>query len=228
MKLTATIGDIKRALEEEVRAGERAAMRAVRAETARLQNELRVQATQAFPASRNVANAWRARVFPRTGESMSAAGLVWTKVPNIVDAFERGEMIRAKNSRFLAIPTATNRQGGRRGAKPRVTPAQMVASGQAFLRPLRGREGFVWCLKVRYTGGAGRRRGALMAGNLVRIAGGRRRADRDALAAQGFVPMFILLPAVRMPKRLDVAGAARQALARLPQRFVEEWRREAP
>jgi hypothetical protein len=85
---------------------------------------------------------------------------VFTKVPAIIDAFERGVTIRPKGGRkFLAIPTGFNRQGGRRGAKPRVTPAQMVASGQGFLRPFKSGRGFVWCLPVRQGQRTGRGRG---------------------------------------------------------------------
>ena len=39
----------------------------------------------------------------------------------------------------------------------RVTPAQMVASGQAFLRPFKSGRGFVWCLPLRGEAGRGRR-----------------------------------------------------------------------
>ena len=32
--------------------------------------------------ARGIANAWRSQVFPRSGQSLRPAGLVWTKVPN--------------------------------------------------------------------------------------------------------------------------------------------------
>ncbi|MFB9971482.1 DUF6441 family protein [Pseudoroseomonas cervicalis] len=78
-------------LAEEVRAGERAASRAVRAETDALKTELRGQVTGSLGGkARGIANAWRAQVFPRAGVSMRAAGLVWSKTPLVIDAFERG------------------------------------------------------------------------------------------------------------------------------------------
>ena len=118
MRLGARIvGDLRRVLAAEVRAGERAAMTAIRAETEQVKQELRRQVTSSFGGNaRGIANAWRSQVFPRAGQSLRPAGLVWTKVPNVIDAFERGALIRAKGGRkFLAIPTGFNAARGRRG-----------------------------------------------------------------------------------------------------------------
>jgi len=231
MRIGAIVGDLRAALAAEVRAGERAATDAVRTETEALKRELREQVVQAFGGEgRGIANAWCSVVFPRSGVSLRAAGLLWSKAPNIIDAFERGALIRAKGGKFLAIPTGFNPARGRRGqggAGMRVTPAQMVASGQAFLRPFRSGRGFVWCLPVRQGEQTGRRRRTrLIAGGLAEI-GTANRKGREAwargLLAQGMVPMFLLLPQVQLAKRLDVKGAADRALARLPRRFVAIW-----
>jgi hypothetical protein len=233
MRLGARIvGDLRQVLADEVRAGERAAMTAIRGETEQVKAELRQQVITAFKGNaRGVANAWRSLVFPRTGQSLRPAGLVFTKVPNVIDAFERGALIRPKGGqRFLAIPTGFNRQGGRRGAKVKVTPAQMVASRQGFLRPFQSGRGFVWCLPLRQGTRKGRGRAPLLAGGLAAVATGRRRgaaAWQQSLLAQGFVPMFLLLPQVQLAKRLDVKGAGERALRRLPGRFVAAWEREA-
>ena len=130
------VGDLRQMLAEEVRAGERAAMTAIRAETEQVKAELRRQVTGAFGGNaRGIANAWRSMIFPRSGQSLRPAGLVFTKVPNVIDAFERGALIRAKGGRkFLAIPTGFNAARGRRGRGEkgmRVTPARMVASMSA-------------------------------------------------------------------------------------------------
>jgi hypothetical protein len=244
MRLAATLGaSLARILEQEVRAGERAVTRAVRAETERLKQEVRQQTIGAFGVrGRGLAGAWRSRVFPTQGESLGTAGIVWTKAPTIVDAFERGATIRARGSRFLAIPTGFNAPQGRRGRGMRVTPQQMAATKQAFLRPFKDGRGFVWCLPVRlgsHRGDAamgsrqgervGRRRAPLIAGGLVAVATRRLKAAARAawqreLLEQGFVPMFLLLPEVRLAKRLDARAAGARALARLPQAVVREWR----
>jgi hypothetical protein len=235
MRLAATLGaSLKKLLEQEVRAGERAVTRGVRSETERLKGELRQQVVAAFGArGRGIANAWRARVFPEAGESLGAAGIVWTKVPSIVNAFERGATIRARGGRFLAIPTGFNAPHGRRGRGMRVTPQQMVASRQAFLRPFKSGRGFVWCLPVRQGERVGRRRAPLLAGGLVEVARRKMRSATRAawhreLLEQGFVPMFLLVPQVQLTKRLDVRGAGHRALARLPAAIVREWEAVTP
>jgi hypothetical protein len=239
VRLSAAIGDLRKVLSAEVRAGERAAMSAVRTETEQVKQELRRQVTSSLGGNaRGIANAWRSKVFPRTGQSLRPAGLVWTKVANVIDAFERGALIRAKGGKFLAIPTGFNAARGRRGrgAKGmRVTPAQMVASGQAFLRPFKSDRGFVWCLPLYEARGIGRgRRGRgrtqLIAGGIAEIGTGNREG-REAWARgmleRGIVPMFLLLPQVKLQKRLDVRGAAERGLRRLPVRFVAAWERES-
>jgi hypothetical protein len=61
VRLTATIlGDLRQVLAAEVRAGERAAMQAVRAETEQVKQELRQQVVSAFGGrARGIAKAWR-------------------------------------------------------------------------------------------------------------------------------------------------------------------------
>ena len=233
MRLSAIVGDLRKALAEEVRAGERAASRAVREETDALKRELRQQVTGSLGGkARGIANAWRSQVFPRSGVSLRAAGLVWSKTPLVIDAFDRGALIRPKGGgKFLAIATGFNAARGWRGRGDkglRVTPAQMVASGQAFLRPFKSGRGFVWCLPLRQGEGTGRRgsRTRLVAGGVAEV-GTANRKGREAwargLLEQGMVPMFLLLPQVLLRKRLDVRGASLRALRRLPRRFVAAW-----
>jgi hypothetical protein len=236
----AAVGDLRQLLAAEVRAGERAAMSAIRVETQQVQQELRGQVTGSLGGNaRGIANAWRSQIFPRTGQSLRPAGLVWTKVPAIIDAFERGAVICAKSGRkFLAIPTGFNAARGRRGRGEkgmRVTPAQMVASGQAFLRPFASGRGFVWCLPLYEAQGIrrgrrGRGRTQLIAGVVAEIGTGNRKG-REAWARgmleRGMVPMFLLLPQVTLTKRLDVKGAAERGLRRLPGRFAAASERES-
>ncbi|HYZ32407.1 MAG TPA: DUF6441 family protein, partial [Crenalkalicoccus sp.] len=84
MRIGAIVSDLRRVLAAEVAAGERAATQAVRTETEALKRELREQVVAAFGGKgRGIANAWRSAVYPRSGVSLRAAGLVWTKVPNV-------------------------------------------------------------------------------------------------------------------------------------------------
>jgi hypothetical protein len=235
MKFVAQVkGNIADYMRVEAESGARAASRVMGEETRNLQLGLRAQVNSAFgPKGRGIGNAWRARTFPRR-PSLGAAGLVWSKVPAIVDAFEKGAMIRPKGGKkFLAIPTGFNADRGRRGrgnGGMRVTPAQMVASKQAFMRPFKSGRGFVWCLPLKAGEQTGkRRRTKLIAGGVAEVGAGNRKG-REAwargLLAQGLVPMFLMLPAVKLPKKLDIRGPARVVASRIPGRFVAEWDKE--
>ena len=106
MKFVAQVtGSVAEYMKLETEGGARAASRVMGEETRRLQLDLRGQVNAAFgPKGRGIGNAWRARTFPRR-PSLGAAGLVWSKVPAFVDAFEKGAMIRPKGGKkFLAIP----------------------------------------------------------------------------------------------------------------------------
>ena len=43
---------------------------------------------------------------------------------------------------------------------------------------------------------------------------------------KGMVPMFLLLPQVKLAKRLDIGAAASRAGGRIPRRFVSHWEAE--
>ncbi|WP_442872968.1 DUF6441 family protein [Aurantimonas sp. C2-3-R2] len=47
----------------------------------------------------------RSQNFPRSGESLDAAALVWSKAPVVIGAHDTGPLIRSKDGFWLAIPT---------------------------------------------------------------------------------------------------------------------------
>ena len=57
------------------------------------------------------------------GESAEAAAYVWSRAPKIVDAFDRGVVIRSGSGLFLAIPTAAAGKNGRSavGSREKIT-----------------------------------------------------------------------------------------------------------
>lgn len=191
-----------------------------------LQAELRAQARAAGfrDGGRALAGAWRRETFPRDGagpRSLRPAALVWSKAPTLVDAFTSGAVITAQRRKYLAVPTEINRIRGRRGAggarQMRVTPQEMIRSGRAFLRPAKGGSGvMLWCLR---TEARTTRRGRLKVfGGRAELLTGRVKglqARRQALAERGFVVMFILLKRATLRRRLDLAGPAARARARL-------------
>jgi hypothetical protein len=220
--------DLKRQMQEELRAGQRAARAAIQQVGEEVQGTLRNQARAGFPlAGERMARTWRLQVFPRPGvATLRPTALISSRAPTIADGFDKGAVIRAKSGKFLAVPTGYNRAGGRRGGKPRFTPKQMVAARkQAFVLPIKGSQNKLWCLRVteaQSRGRSGRITRQAIAGNAFRVGTGRntvaglRPARGQAkLLEQGFVPMFILIKQVQLKKVFDIAGTARRASERI-------------
>ena len=103
----------------EVAAGERAVTAAMREAGTSLKSAWRSQITGAGLGTR-LANSIRSASFPKAGESLNAAALVWSNAPVIIGAHYTGPLIRSKNGFWLAIPTPTAGKSPRGG---RITPA---------------------------------------------------------------------------------------------------------
>jgi len=205
MKLTIDVGpDLAAMMTAEIAAAERAVTSAVREAGAGLKLSWRGQITGAGLGVR-LANAIRSEVFPKAGTSLNAAALVWSKAPVIVGAHDAGPLIRSKNGFWLAIPTpaAGRALGGRR-----ITPGGWERRTGLRLR-------FVY-----------RRIGpSLLVADAVRL-------NRRGLAAvsrsktgRGHVtaPIFLLVPQVKLPKRLDLARDAERAHDAVPGLIVANW-----
>jgi hypothetical protein len=212
-RLTAALeGDLKRIMELEVRAAQRALTAGIREATDGLKTELRRQITAAGLGSR-LANTWRGEVYPKGQPSIGAAGYVWSKAPRLVRLYAEGVVIRSKQGLFLAIPTPAagrfgdNRQKITPGAWERIhgmrlrfvyrrsAPSLLVADNARLTK--RGRA----------TANIGRRQGAAF----------------TRLTGRTTVPLFILVPQVTVRKRLDVDGAAQKWIGALPRLVVGHW-----
>lgn len=156
-----------------------------------------------------LANTWRGKTFPESGASIEAAAFVWSKAPNIVDAFDRGVTIRSSRGFWLAIPTPAAGKTGftSTGARKRITPGGWERRTGMRLR-------FVY------------RRGApslLVADNARLTKRGLARAN-TRLAGRSTVVVFILVPQVTLRKRLDIDGIAQRWAARVGPLLVQNWR----
>ena len=85
-----------------------------------LKTAWRGQITQAGLGWR-LANSIRSQTYPRTGESLRAAALVWSKALVIVGAHDTGPLIRSKDGFWLATPTPAAGRGLRGG---KITPGE--------------------------------------------------------------------------------------------------------
>ena len=102
--------DLLAAMEQEIKAGERAVTRAMQAAGQELKADWRAQITRAGLGAR-LARTIRNQAYPKRGESLEAAALVWTKAPQIIGAHDSGPLIRSKSGFWLAIPTEAAGKG---------------------------------------------------------------------------------------------------------------------
>lgn len=178
--------------------------------TAFLQSSLR-QRTGAVLGAK-VANAWRSKNFPSNGYSLDPAGLVWSKAPKIIAAFDTGiTIVPVNGSKNLAIPTQNVPRKGRR----RMTPFEVESAFNQDLIIKRGQggrlEAFVDKAITRFYASQGR-------------AYGQGRAQRRIGKPQ-LVLMFILVPSVRTRGLVQVQAFATSAAARVPSFIASNWSR---
>ncbi|CUH17786.1 hypothetical protein JSE7799_00409 [Jannaschia seosinensis] len=208
MKLKLDIDpDIVAMMAAEVAAGERAVTAAMREAGSGLKIAWRLQITGAGLGTR-LANSIRSQSFPKAGESLDAAALVWSKAPVIVGAHDTGPLIRSKDGFWLAIPTEAAGRGLRGG---RITPGEWERRRGLRLR-------FVY-----------RRRGpSLLVADKARLnTRGQAVASRSKTGrGQVTAPIFLLVPQVKLPKRLDLARDAERAHGAVPGLVVENWVKE--
>lgn len=220
-------GSVADAMKAEARAIAAGLRRAVEQTGRQVQDALRTQVRAAgfSDGGRAMANAWRLKTFPTAGVvTFHPAALVFSKMPEAVNAFDRGEPIVARNRKYLAFPTAYNARHGRRGAGGRAgvrvsSQDMMAAGGQAFVIPAKSSHGvYLWCLRVNEARGLkrrGRNRIRLFVGNATEVLTGHRKGQQEVareVLARGFVPMFVLVRQVVPRKRLDVDAVRDQAV----------------
>lgn len=203
MKLRAEITDLRKLMASEVLAGEKAVQSAVRGAGKAVQTAWRGQITGAALGQR-LARTIRSETYPKHKSSMNAANMIWTRAPTIVDAHASGALIRARDSFFLAVPLAAA-GAGRNGKRP--TPDEWQARTGLRLQLIR------------------RRNGPSLLVAEGRIAKSGRAVASRSKTGRGLtsVPIFLLVPQVKLRKRLDLEKPAQAALAALPAAIVRKW-----
>ncbi len=195
--------DLVAVMGAEIKAGEKAVSAAMREAGSGLKNAWRHQIAQAGLGLR-LANSIRSQTYPKSGESLKAAALVWSKAPVIIGAHDTGPLIRSKDGFWLAIPTAAAGKGLKGG---RITPGEWERRRGLRLR-------FVY-----------RRRGPSLL-----VADGRLNSRGLGVASRSktgrgkaTVPIFLLVPQVKLAKRLDLARDAERAHDAVPGLIVANW-----
>jgi hypothetical protein len=195
--------DIVAMMAAEVAAGERAVTAAMREAGTGLKTAWRGQIAQAG-FGRRLANSIRSQSFPKAGESLNAAALVWSKAPVIVSAHDTGPLIRSRDGFWLAIPLPA---AGKSTRGRRMTPGEWERRRGLRLR-------FVY----RRTGPS-----LLVAEGRLNTRGqavvSRSKTGRGKITA----PIFLLVPQVKLPKRLDLARDAARAHDAVPGLIAANW-----
>ena len=195
--------DLTTMMAAEIKAGEKAVTAATREAGTSLKTAWRSQITGAGLGQR-LARTIRSEQYPKGQPSLNAAALVWSKAPDIVHAHDTGPLIRSRNGFWLTIPTAAagkSRRGGR------ITPVEWERRTGLRLRFIYRRSG-----------------PSLLVAEGRLNKGGRAVASRSK-TGRGLttVPIFLLVPQVKLPKRLDLARDAERAHDALPGLIVANW-----
>ena len=195
--------DLVALMQEEIRAGEKAVSAAMHAAGAGLKSAWRGQIVQAGLGTR-LGNSIRLATYPKGSASLNAAALVWSNAPVIVGAHDTGPLIRSKDGFRLAIPTPAAGKSTRGG---RITPGEWERRTGLRLR-------FIY-----------RRRGPSLL-----VAEGRLNSKGRAVASRSktgrglaTMPVFLLVPQVRLQKRLDLARDAERVMDGVEGRIVAGW-----
>jgi uncharacterized protein DUF6441 len=196
--------DLVALLEQEIKDGERAVTAAMKSAGANLKQDWREQITRAGLGHR-LPRTIRNRTYPTSGDSITAAAFIWSNAPEILNAHDRGALIRSKSGFWLAIPTEAAGKGPR-GA--RLTPAEWERRRSMRLRFIYRRNGpsLLVAEKARIN-----TRGLAVAS--------RSKTGRGQVSA----PIFLLVPQVKLRKRLDLARDAEKVAGTVPGLIVEKW-----
>jgi hypothetical protein len=206
MKLAAAIArSLQADMQAELREIERAVAAGTRDAGRGLKTELRRQVASAGLGQR-LANSWRDKHYPN--QKLDAASLVYTKAPQIIRAFDEGAVIRSRRGRFLAIPTENAPRKGTDGK--RIRPSTFPEHRFGPLRFVPRRSGPSLLVVDGLRASFSRKTGGLR--------GFRRATDQARERGEGLttVVMFLLVPQVKLRKRLDVARVAERWSAQLP------------
>jgi hypothetical protein len=204
MKLKLAIDlDLIAMMQAEITAGERAVSAAILEASSGLKSDWRREITGAGLGDR-LARTIRSAQYPKVKASLNAAALVWSNAPVIVGAHETGPLILSKSGLWLAIPTAAAGKTARGG---RISPREWERRRGLQLR-------FVY-----------RSRGPSLL-----VAEGRLNSRGLGVASRAktgrgmaTVPIFLLVPQVKLRKRLDLERDTGRALDSVPGLIVANW-----
>lgn len=218
----------KTIFEQHINDGKRAVTEVIKEGTQQVLDTYRGQIRSGF-RSRKLPTTWQKVMFPARGESMGAAGKVFSRAPEIISYWTLARTVRSRGHKFLAVPTQYNiAPGGRFGQKRvRITPRQLSQTKGDFILPAKRSGNYIWCLPTKVQTGVsskGRRTRTLVAGSL-QVRGGKRFGSTiRSIKEQGFVPMFVLFRQASFEKKIDLQGPVAKVDRQITDAIVSRWK----
>ena len=197
------VGDLGAMMAAEIATGEKAVTKAVGEAGSSLKTAWRGQITGAGLGAR-LSRTIRSELYPKGQPSLNAAALVWSKAPVVVGAHDAGPLIRSKDGFWLAIPTAAAGKSARGG---RISPGEWERRRGLRLRFIYRRSG----------------PSLLVAEGRLNTRGLGVASRSKTGRGKSTVPIFLLVPQVKLRKRLDLDRAARAEQDGIPGAIVANW-----
>lgn len=200
-------GSFKKTMTSAAKAARIAATKGMRMTTADLKVAVRAEITRGGLGTR-LPKSVRSIDYPKSGTSLSPAGVVVSNAPHILDAFENGVTIGPKRGSYLAIPTA-DAPKGRGGRRLKVREAiERFGEPRVIKDPTTAKLCMAF-FTIAAKSGNGQRRAT--AGRMKQ---GRRRTLKI---------FFFLVPLARLPRRLNVASVLQRVGGRLKSNVAAAW-----
>lgn len=212
-------GDLEKFMKEESRKAAKAVTKGMRSVASGFKNEMRAQ-TLRGGLGQKMARSWRGDVYPRAQESIEAAAVVYTKAEKAMSAFEEGSTIRARSGGWLAVPTENAPKKGEGGK--RISPQNFPEHRFGKLRFVKLKNGSAILVVDEAQPSYSRKTGEIT---------GYRKASKRTLRTghkRTTLVMFVLLPRVKMRKKIDFTQSLRRWESQVPLEILKNWRGQEP
>ncbi len=155
-------------------------------------------------------NALRATVYPKNNISLEPAAVIKHNIP-YADVFEEGATIAGSPLLWIPLPSANIPRGPH---NKQSTPADLVAAGVELIS-LKNTAKPILAAVIRETDA---RAAKPLSRSLLKRA--RNAKGRGTLRV---VPMFVGVPSITDPKRMDIVRAIKEAVALYPAFYIKEF-----
>lgn len=195
MHLKAAItGNLREFMQKQKQSAEVAVTRGITEVTDSIKLDLREQVISAGLGQR-LAKTWRSAVYPKNQASIHAAGVITSKAPKIIRAFNEATVIRSSKGAFLTIPTENCPKRG--VGNKRIAPSNFPEHRYGKLR-------FVY-----------------VNGQMSLLVVDKPRRSKSGSPRS--IVMFVLIPQVKLRKRLDYQAIADKWAPQIPDAILSNW-----